>query len=187
MPAPTSGPAADTAVGTAPEEGPAKAADSAPAPNRAAAGAPAPTRLGSRARAWRSLVTLAGTLLVAYGTLFGNDVHWPFAPMAQFAFRVGTDDAIRSTFLQARTTRGEVIVVPITPRNLGIGRAEIEGQQPAIIRDPSLLGELAADYARLHPGEPGLTQLWLRERVTVLKDGRAAGEYLDTLVGWPER
>jgi hypothetical protein len=144
-----------------------------------------PVRLTRPALAWRSLALAAGTLLVTYGTLFGNDVDWPFAPMAQFAFRVGRDDAIHSTFLQARTRTGKVITVPITPTNLGIARAEIEGQQPAIIREPRLLGDLAGAYARLHPDRPPLTQLWLRDRVTVLKNGRAAGVHVDTLVGWP--
>jgi hypothetical protein len=134
---------------------------------------------------WRSAVLVAGTLLVIWGSVFGNDVHWPFGPMSQFAFRVGTNDAIHSTFLQARTARGDVIVVPITPKNLGIARAEIEGQQPAIIRDPQLLAALASAYHRIHPNEPVLEQLWLRDRVTVLHNGRAAGQHVVTLVGWP--
>jgi hypothetical protein len=142
-------------------------------------------RLRRPALVWRTVALLAGSLLVTYGTLFGNDIDWPFAPMAQFAFRVGADDAIHSTFLQARTAGGDVITVPITPHNLGIARAEIEGQQQAIMRDPRLLRDLADAYARLHPDEPRLTQLWLRDRVTLLKNGRAAGVRVDTLVGWP--
>ncbi len=143
-------------------------------------------RLNRAPVAWRSAVLAIGTLLVVWGTLFGNDVDWPFGPMSQFAFRVGRDDAIRSTFLQARTSKGNVMVVPITVSNLGIARAETEGQQNAIIRDPRLLGDLASSYHRLHPTEPGLTQLWLRERVTVLRNGRDAGQHVDTLVGWPD-
>jgi hypothetical protein len=135
--------------------------------------------------AWRSAVLVIGTVLVVWGTLFGNDVDWPFGPMSQFAFRVGRDDAIRSTFLEARAANGHAMVVPITVRNLGIARAEIEGQQNAIIREPQLLGDLASSYHRLHPTEPPLTQLWLRERVTVLRNGRDAGQHLDTLVAWP--
>jgi hypothetical protein len=147
---------------------------------------PAPVRrLGRAPVAWRSAVLVLGTVLVIWGTVFGNDVDWPFGPMSQFAFRVGRDDAIRSTFLEARNARGEVMVVPITVHSLGIARAEIEGQQNAIIREPRLLGDLASSYHRLHPAEPELTQLWLNERVTVLRNGRAAGEHVDTLVGWP--
>ena len=149
--------------------------------------ADAPVRRLSRASlAWRGVLLVLGTLLVIRGTVIGNDVDWPFGPMSQFAFRVGHNDAIHSTFLQARTTTGEVIVVPLTAHNIGIARAEIEGQQPAIIRQPALLGDLAGSYHRLHPAEPALQQLWLRDRVTVLHDGRADGEHVTTLVGWPD-
>jgi hypothetical protein len=128
---------------------------------------------------------LLGTLLVVRGSVIGNDVEWPFAPMSQFAFRVGQNDAIRATFLQARTADGELKTVPITVPNLGLARAEIEGQQPRFVREPSMLADLAASYARLHPGEPALTQLWLNERVTALHNGRVAGVSVHTVVGWP--
>jgi hypothetical protein len=142
-------------------------------------------RLSRVSLTWRVVVLVLGTLLVARGTLFGNDVDWPFGPMSQYAFRVGRDDAIRSTFLEARAADGSVAQIPITPSNLGIARAQIEGQQPAIVRDPHLLAALAASYHRLHPGEPALTQLWLGEHVTTLRNGRDAGHSVDTLVGWP--
>jgi hypothetical protein len=141
--------------------------------------------LSKVAMTWRVAVLVIGTLLVVRGTLFGNDVDWPFGPMSQFAFRVGSDDAIHSTFLEARTAQGQVKQVPITVSDLGIARAEIEGQQPAIIRDPSLLSALASAYRRLHPDDPPLTQLWLGDHITKLRNGRDAGHSVATLVGWP--
>jgi hypothetical protein len=142
-------------------------------------------RLGRVGLAWRMAALAIGFVLVVHGTVLGNDVQWPFAPMSQFAFRVGRDDSIRSLYLAARTVRGQDIVVPISPPSLGIGRAEVEGQLPAIQRDPQLLKDLIIPYPRLHPGAPALEQVWLRQRVTVLKNGRADGEYIQTLVGWP--
>jgi hypothetical protein len=142
-------------------------------------------RLGTAALSWRLLALAVGTVLVVCGTVIGNDIDWPFGPMSQYAFRVGPDDAIRSTFLEARTADGEVMQVLITPHNLGIARAQIEGQQPAIVRQPSLLKALADSYHRLHPDEPELTQLWLGENVTALHNGRDAGHSVNTLVGWP--
>jgi hypothetical protein len=127
----------------------------------------------------------AGVVLVVHGTVWGNDVQWPFAPMSQFAFRVGTNDSIRSLYLSARDVQGHEFVVPLSPPSLGIGRAEVEGQLPAIQRDPALLKDLVEPYPRLHPGAPALEQVWLRQKVTVLHNGRADGEYLETLVGWP--
>lgn len=142
-------------------------------------------RLGRAGLAWRVVAAVAGTLLVAWGTFLGNDVYWPFAPMSQYAFRVGHDDSILSTFLQARTTTGQLIVVPINTKNLLVARAEVEGQLPAIERDPTLLRDLIQPYSRLHPGRPALAQAWLKQRVTVLHDGKQAGSYDQTLVGWP--
>lgn len=142
-------------------------------------------RLGAASLAWRSVVLLIGVVLVVRGTLFRQDTDWPFAPMSQFAFRTGPNDAIHSTFLEARTTADQVIVIPITPKQVGIARAEIEGQLPNIVRKPSLLSDLADSYRRLHPGKPPLEQLWLRDRVTDLYKGRAVGEHIDPIVGWP--
>ncbi len=153
--------------------------------NKPTADPPPVQTLGRTSVAWRVAALLLGTVLIVRGSAIGNDIDWPFTPMSQFAFRVGQDDAIRATFLQARTADGEVKVLPITLPNFGLARAEIEGQQPRFIRDPSMLADLAASYARLHPGQPGLTQIWLNERVTLLRNGRAAGEQVQTLVGWP--
>ena len=188
----TAGSAAPVAAGETPpgpDELPPEPGDPRPGPDDAIPGPDDPTpvrRLSRVSLAWRAGVLVAGVVLVVRGTLIGNDVDWPFGPMSQFAFRVGHNDAIHSTFLEARTARGDVIVVPLTPHNIGIARAEIEGQQPAIIRQPVLLSSLATSYHRIHPAEPALTQLWLRDRITVLRDGRADGQRIATLVGWPD-
>ena len=142
-------------------------------------------RLGAASLAWRSVLLLIGVVLVVRGTLFRQDADWPFAPMSQFAFRTGPNDAIHSTFLEARNTADQVMVIPISRTQVGIARAEIEGQLPDIVREPSLLGDLAVSYRRLHPGEPPLEQLWLRDRVTDLYKGRAVGVHIDLIVGWP--
>jgi hypothetical protein len=142
-------------------------------------------RVGPAGLTVRLAALAAGVVLVVHGTLWGNDVQWPFAPMSQFAFRVGTNDAIRSLYLSARDVRGREFVVPLSPPSLGIGRAEVEGQLPAIQRDPALLKDLIEPYPRLHPGAPALQQVWLRQKVTILHSGREDGEYLETLVGWP--
>jgi hypothetical protein len=163
--------------------------DSPPIESAPASGAESPAavrRVGRAGVIWRSVLLLAGVLLVVRGSVWGNDVDWPFGPMSQFAFRVGHDDAIRSTFLEARDAGGTVMIVPLTARNIGIARAEIEGQQPAFVRQPSLLSALASNYHERHPDAPGLTQLWLGEHVTALHNGREAGTTTDTLVGWPE-
>ena len=123
------------------------------------------TRLGPLSVAWRlGVLAVIGVGAVA-SSVWGNDVDWPFAPMAQFAFRVGADDSIRSTFLQGRTADGTVYIVPMTSPTVGVG-------------------ELATAYHRLHPDRAPLLQLWLRQQVTLLHEGRSAGRRVDDLAAW---
>jgi hypothetical protein len=142
-------------------------------------------RLGRGSIAWRAAALLIGTYMVVHGTVLGDDGDWPFSPMSQFAFRTDPNDAIHATFLEARNSTGAVIPVSLSARSVGIARAEIEGQLPNIVRQPDLLRALAESYHRLHPGEPPLEQLWLRDRVTELDRGRPVGQHVTTLVGWP--
>ncbi|RJK92945.1 hypothetical protein [Vallicoccus soli] len=152
------------------------------------AGATAPVggvvRLSRAGLAWRGAVLLAGTLLVTYGTARGTDDLWPFAPMSQFAFGVDLDGEIRSTYVDALTTEGDVVRVPLSPRGVGVGRAEVEGQLPSIVADPSKLGALAVAQRRLHPDEPQYVRLWLRQEVTRLRGGRDAGRSDELLATW---
>jgi hypothetical protein len=144
-------------------------------------------RLSRVGLAWRAGALLAGTLLVTYGTARGTDDLWPFAPMSQFAFGVDLDGQIRSTYVEALTTEGERVRVPLSPRGVGVGRAEVEGQLPSIVADPSKLGALAVAQARLHPDEPQYVHLWLRQEVVQLRDGRDAGRSDELLAEWAVR
>lgn len=158
---------------------------SSPQPDAVPPEAPTVQRLSSKSLIWRGAALTVGTLLIVNGSVFGNDVHWPFAPMSQFAFRVGPSDSIRSTFLAAVDEDGMLQRVALSPRNIGIARAEIEGQQTRFVREPDLLDTLAGNYAQRHPDAPKLTQLWLCQEVTALVDGRDAGTTKETIVGWP--
>lgn len=136
------------------------------------------------ARGWRVAALVAGLLLLVDGTARGNDDLWPFGPMSQFAFRVERDGEIRSTFVTALTTDGRVVRVPLTSSGAGVGRAEIEGQLPRIVRDPSLLDSVAEGWRRQHPDEPGYVHLWLRQSVIPLRDGRPGTAREETLAEW---
>jgi hypothetical protein len=125
--------------------------------------------------------------LVINGTARGNDDLWPFAPMSQFAFGVDLQGEIRSTYVEALTTDGEIVRVPLSPRGVGIARAEVEGQLPNIVDDPSKLRALAVAQRRLHPRRPGYVHLWLRQTVTQLVDGRPGEATRETLAEWRVR
>jgi hypothetical protein len=145
------------------------------------------TRLSGRAFAWRAAALLGGAALALAGTVAGNDDRWPFAPMSQFAFRTDPDGVVESTWIEALTTDGRRVRVPLGSGGVGIGRAEIEGQLPRIVADPSLLQGVADAWARLHPDRPGYVRLWLHQTVYPLSGGAAGAPHLDTLATWEVR
>jgi len=143
--------------------------------------------LRAPARAWRLAATAAVLLGLAYGTIWGSDQHFPFGPMVQFAFSVDPDGQIRSVFIEADTTAGTRVRVPLTSEGVGIPRAEIEGQLPQIERDPSLLQGIAVAQRRRHPDQPQYLRLYLMVEITQLQDRRPAGQSVDQLAVWEVR
>ena len=141
-------------------------------------------RLTRAGLAWRCTALAAGTALALYGGVAGTDDLWPFSPMTQFAFHVSRDGEIRAVHVDAITTGGEQVQVPLNARGVGIARAELEGQLSRIVRDPSLLQSVAAAQRRLHPDQPQYRRIHLRETVTTLRDGRAVAVRVETRATW---
>ena len=144
-------------------------------------------RLSGAGLAWRAATLAAGLALALYGSLVGTDDLWPFAPMTQFAFYVSPDGQIRAAYVEALTTEGRRVRVPLNARGVGIGRAEIEGQLSSIVRDPSRLQAIADAQRRLHPDRPQYRRLILHERVTILRDGRAVLVRDEVKASWDVR
>lgn len=144
-------------------------------------------RLGTRARAWRLAATAAVLLALAYGTIWGADRHFPFGPMVQFAFSVDPNGQIRSVYIDADTTSGDRVQVPLTSEGIGIPRAEIEGQLPAIQSDPSRLQAIADAQRRRHPDQPQYRRLYLMVDILQLRDRRPAGHEVNQLAVWDVR
>ncbi|GII89738.1 hypothetical protein Ssi03_77280 [Sphaerisporangium siamense] len=135
-------------------------------------------------KTWRLIATGAAGAVLAYGTIAGTDDLFPLGPMVQYAFSVPPDGEIRSLELQADTTAGTRIQIPIEPGYVGVRRAEIEGQLTRYRREPSLLGKLADSHARLRPTAPRLTRLSLVTKVIELKDRRPAATRYVEEVSW---
>jgi hypothetical protein len=144
-------------------------------------------RLGSRARAWRLAAAAAVLLALAYGTIWGADRYFPFGPMVQFAFSVDPNGQIRSVFVEADTTAGDRVQVPLTSEGVGIPRAEIEGQLPAIENDPSLLQVIAIAQRHRHPQQPQYRRLYLMVDIIQLHDRRPTGHEINQLAVWDVR
>jgi hypothetical protein len=73
----------------------------------------------------------------------------------------------------------------LTPPNVGLNRAEIEGRIPQIEADPSRLGTLAASHAELRPDAPAWTALRVVRRLIVVVDRKPTGEVrTEVLAEW---
>lgn len=101
-----------------------------------------------------------------------------------FSTSTSPNGAVRSTFIQVRTAEAPQTwaQAPINPDNVGLNRAEVEGNLDRIARDPAMLGTLAASHATLRPDAPA----WIGIRVVIrnylLKGGGPTGEYRADLV-----
>ena len=143
-------------------------------------------RLPATAVAWRTGATLVGALLLTAGTLWGQDDAWPFGPFRMYATSTDPSGVVTVLTLEWRAGDGPWTETGLTPQNVGMNRAEAEGQQPRLVADPSLLARLAEAHARLHPDDPAWAGVRLVRVGTVLRDRRPTGEVRrEVLATWP--
>lgn len=144
---------------------------------------PHPATRGARAR--RLVLTAAVACLLVYGSAVGDDDIFPFGPMTQYSFRTDPDGEIRMLWLEADAKDGRRLRVDLSNSNdVGVARAELEGQLDQLIADPSRLQELAVAWRRLHPDRPALTRLILGQDVVELRDRREHRRRADVFVTW---
>jgi hypothetical protein len=144
-------------------------------------------RLGTAARAWRVVVVLTLTALFLAGTLVGDDHWWPFSPWRMFSTSQAATGAVWSTGIEVQTADapGLWVPAPLTPSNVGLNRAEVEGRIPQIEADPARLGTLARSHAELRPDAPAWTALRVVRRQVVVVDRRPTGEErVEVLAQW---
>lgn len=119
--------------------------------------------------------------LLLAGTLWGEDDHFPFAPMRMYAHR--TSGSVKELKLVGVTVRGGEI--PVRFAQCRMRRAEVAGQVPRIEREPGLLRHLANAYHAAHPDGPRLVELRLVYLVYPLtRDGRPSGQRTDVIAVW---
>ena len=135
-------------------------------------------RLGARAKAWRAAVVVALTALFCAGSLVGDDHWWPFSPWRMFSTSQAATGSVISTGIEVQTADapGEWVRAPLTPENVGLNRAEVEGRIPQIVGHPDRLGTLAASHAELRPDAPAWTGLRVVRRQIVVVDRKPTGE-----------
>lgn len=149
------------------------------------AGAPKRKALSGVGRGWRlGAVAIAAGLLV-YGSAWGDDDLFPFGPMSQYSFRIDPDGEIRALWVEADLADGSHRRLDISNADdIGVARAELEGQLDRIIADPGRLSELADAWARLHSDRPELRRIIVGQDVVELHDGREAGHRTDVFTSW---
>jgi hypothetical protein len=147
-------------------------------------------RLGTPAKAWRIAVVVALAVLFGLGSLVGNDPWWPFGPWRMYSTSQAATGSVWSTGIEVQTADEprQWVPAPLTPPNVGLNRAEVEGRIPQIEADPSRLGTLAASHAKLRPDAPAWTALRVVRRLIVVQDGKPTGEVrTEVLAQWSAR
>ena len=135
------------------------------------------SRAGRLSRLTATAVVLAALLA---GTLWGTDAHFPFGPFKMYSTRADPDAPVVSTRVVGVTGAGEE--VRLSGGQVGLRRAEFEGQLPRLQAEPELLGLLAGSYAEQHPGGPELVEVQVVQRRFELRDGARTGVYEDTVL-----
>lgn len=133
-------------------------------------------RPGRTVRLLAAAVVLA---LAAVGTVWGQDSAFPVGPFRMYATRSGPDTVVKSTRVDGVNALGDRI--PIDDSQTGLRRAEIEGQLPRFVADPSLLALIAESYARRNPERPPLVRIEVVVRRDDLRGGVRTREFSDTV------
>jgi hypothetical protein len=135
-------------------------------------------RLRSGAKAWRVAVILGLALGFCAGSLVGDDHWWPFSPWRMYSTSQAVTGVVwsRGFEVQSADEPGEWVPAPLSPGNVGLNRAEVEGRVPQIQADPDRLATLARSHARLRPEQPAWIALRVVRREIVIVDRKPTGE-----------
>ncbi len=137
-------------------------------------------RLSRTGRVSRLAATAVVLVLLLAGTVWGTDDSFPFGPFRMYSTRADPDQPVVSTRVVGLTATGEE--VRLSGGQVGLRRAEFEGQIARITEHPELLGLLAGSYADRHPGAPDLVEVQVVHRRFELRDGTRTGAFEDVVV-----
>jgi hypothetical protein len=137
-------------------------------------------RLSPAARLRRLLATSVVLALLLVGTVWGDDDAFPFGPFRMYSTRNDPNAPVISTRAVGLTAAGEE--VRLSGGQVGLRRAEFEGQINRIREAPELLGLLADSFAESHPSAPDLVSVRVVQRRFELADGEPTGDFVDRVV-----
>jgi hypothetical protein len=140
-------------------------------------------RLSPRGRLVRLAAAAAVLVLLLVGAVWGYDSAFPFGPFRMYSTRADPNAPVVSTRVVGLTAAGAE--VRLSGGQVGLRRAEFEGQLPRVEAHPELLGLLADSYAARHPHAADLVEVEVVERRFQLSGGQPTHDYSDTvLVGY---
>jgi hypothetical protein len=151
-----------------------------PAPPVPDTGEPGVLTLSPTGRRVRLAATAVVLALLLGGTLWGNDSEFPFGPFRMYSTRADPDRPVVSTSVVGVTADGDE--VRLSGGEVGLRRAEFEGQLSRLVEEPQLLGLLAASYADRHPDAEPLVAVRVVQRRHGLDGGRRTGEVTESVL-----
>ena len=151
-----------------------------PAPPVPDTGEPGVLTLSPTGRRVRLAATAVVLALLLGGTLWGNDSEFPFGPFRMYSTRADPDRPVVSTSVVGVTADGDE--VRLSGGEVGLRRAEFEGQLARVVEEPELLGLLAGSYADRHPDAEPLVAVRVVQRRHALDDGRRTGTVTESVL-----
>ncbi|MGQ0623270.1 MAG: hypothetical protein ACT4PP_01240 [Sporichthyaceae bacterium] len=141
--------------------------------------------LGRLGKAWRLAAAGAVLGVLAWTSAVGTDDAFPLGPLTQYSFRIDPNGEIRALWVAADLADGTTRRLDISSSaDVGVNRAELEGQLDRIIADPSRLATLAQAWAGKHPERPALRRIVVGQDVVELRNGARAGRRIDIFTSW---
>ncbi len=126
-------------------------------------------------RAAQTVFTLAVAVLLGLGAVVGDDHWYPVGPFRMFSTATPPDGHVSAMSLEVRVGDDAWERTALSPRNVGVNRAEVEGRVPQIIADPTLLRDLADAHARMHPADAPWTGVRIVRNRTLIIDSQPTG------------
>ena len=128
----------------------------------------------------RVLVTLGVMAALLVGTLWGDDDNFPFGPFRMYSTTKDPNGSVLSTRMESVDINGKRLV--LSGGQVGLRRAEIEGQLSRFRHDPELLGQVARAYHQRNPHAVPIVRIEIIVRHYKLRDGKPSGAKVDKVV-----
>lgn len=134
---------------------------------------------------WRLVAAGVGLIVLSVGQVVNTNDWFPLGSLSQYSYGRPLDTPTKAIRITATTTQGTEVRVPLNPKGVGIGRAELEGQLDRIIENPHMLEGIARAWHGLHPKDPQYTKLVVERTISYVENGKPTGKTdVEFLTSW---